>query len=72
MEQTLINLLKLNFELDDFYSISIHPEYHPEKVLLKGTPSPEKLLKYTKLGFDFTMDNDKLVATKDRVRITLY
>lgn len=71
MEQTLINLLKLNFDLDDFYSISIHPEYHPENVLLQGTPTPEKLLKYTKLGYDFTMENDKLVATKNRIRITL-
>jgi hypothetical protein len=72
MEQTLINLLKLNFDLDDFYSITIHPDYHPDNVFLQGKPSPEKLLKYTKLGFDFTMDNDRFVAKKDRIRITLY
>lgn len=72
MEQTLINLLKLNFDLDDFYSITIHPEHHPERIFLQGHPTPEKLLKYTKLGFTFSGDEDKLVATNNRIRITLY
>ena len=72
MEQTLINLLKLNFDLDDFYSITIYPDYHADNLFLQGKPSPEKLLKYTKLGFYFTMDNDRFVAKKDRINITLY
>jgi coproporphyrinogen III oxidase-like Fe-S oxidoreductase len=72
MEQTLINLLKLNFDLDDFYSISIHPDYHPERILLQGHPSSENLLKYTKLGYTFIGDENKLIATKDRVRITFF
>jgi hypothetical protein len=72
MEQILINLLKLNFDLDDFYSITIHPDYHPERIFLQGKPTPEKLLKYTKLGYAFIGDEDKLVATNNRIRIILY
>jgi hypothetical protein len=73
MEQILIKVLKLNFDLDDFYSITINPEHYPEIITLQGHPSPEKLLKYTNLGFSFsTGDNNRLVATKDKIRITLY
>ena len=73
MEKALIGLLKLNFDLDDFYNISIFPDYHTENVVLQGQPSSEKLLKYTKLGFVFISgDNDRLVATKDKIRIILY
>ncbi len=73
MEKTIIELLKLNFDLDDFYNITIYPNYHAEEVILQGKPSPEKLLKYTKLGFAFTNgDNDRLIATKNKIRITLY
>ncbi len=73
MEQTLIELLKLNFDLDDFYSITINPAYFPETITLQGHPTPEKLFKYTKLGFSFDIgENDRCVATKDKIRITLY
>jgi hypothetical protein len=73
MEQILIKVLKLNFDLDDFYSITINPEHYPEIITLQGHPSPEKLLKYTSLGFSFsTGDNNRLVATKEKIRITLY
>ena len=73
MEQTLIKLLKLNFDLDDFYCITIYPDYQAEQLLLQGRPSPEKLLKYTKLGFVFANEeNDKLIGIKDKIRITLY
>jgi hypothetical protein len=73
MEQIILRLLKLNFDLDDFYSITINPEHYPEVITLQGSPSPEKLLKYTKLGFSFgTGDNARLVATKDKIRITFY
>ena len=73
MEKTLIGLLKLNFDLDDFYNISINPDYHTENVTLQGLPNSEKLLKYTKLGFVFISgDNGRLVATKDKIRIILF
>ena len=73
MEQTIIALLKLNFDLNDFYSITINPEHYPEVITLQGHNSPESLSKYTKLGFSFTIgDNDRFVATKDKIRITLY
>ena len=73
MEKTIIDLIKLNFDLDDFYSITIHPNHYEETTLLQGNPCSEKLLKYTKLGFVFTSgDNDRLIAIKDKVRITLY
>ncbi len=73
MEKTIIKLLKLNFDLDDFYSITINPEFYPEEIILQGHNSPESLLKYTKLGFSFIVgDNNRFVATKDKIRITLF
>jgi hypothetical protein len=73
MEQTLIRLLKLNFDLDDFYSISIHPEHYPAEIVLQGHPTPEKLLKYTQLGYSFiSSDNGKFSSTINKISITLY
>lgn len=72
MEQTLINLLKLNFDLDDFYSILINPKYYPNHVTLQGEFTPEKLIKYTNLGFVFSGDNNNFQATKDKMKINLF
>jgi hypothetical protein len=72
MEKTIIRLLKLNFDLDDFYNISINPDYHAENITLQGHPSSEKLLKYTNLGYAFTKGENRLVATKDKIRIIFF
>ena len=70
MEQTLIRLLKMNFNLDDFYSITMNPEWYPEVLTLQGDSTPEKLLKYTQLGFSFTTTHC-LTATKEKIKINL-
>jgi hypothetical protein len=74
MEQTLIKLLKMNFNLDDFYSITINPEYYPEVMTLQGDNTPEKLLKYTQLGFSFETNHFSsqcLTAIKEKIKINL-
>lgn len=72
MEKTLINLLKLNFNLDDFYAITINPDFYPESVTLQGHSNPEVLSKYTKLGYSFVSNDNGFTATKDRIKINLY
>ncbi len=71
MEQTLIRLLKLNFDLDDFYSITISPSNYPEQITLQGWGTPETLLKYTKLGFTFDNNGSRLESNVNKVRIVL-
>ena len=71
MEQRLIRLLKLNFDLDDFYSITISPSSYPEQITLQGWSTPEKLLKYTKLGFSFDNNGHRLESNVNKVRIVL-
>ena len=71
MEQTLIRLLKLNFDLDDFYSITISPSSYPEQITLQGWGTPETLLKYTKLGFTFDNNGSRLESNVNKVRIVL-
>ena len=71
MEQTLIRLLKLNYNLDDFYVISINPDYHDREITLQGHNSAEKLLKYTQLGYSFKPDGVSLTATNNKITINL-
>lgn len=72
MEQTIIRLLKLNFNLDDFYSITINPEHYAEEITLQGTCTPEKLLKYTQLGYCFESASLGFSCIKDKIKINLF
>jgi hypothetical protein len=71
MEETLIKLLKMDFNLDDFYSILINPKHYPEEITLQGHSSPEKLLKYTQLGYSFTNSHIGFSCTKNKIKINL-
>lgn len=71
MEQRIIRLLKLNFNLDDFYSITLNPEHYAEEITLQGHCTPEKLLKYTQLGYSFESVSIGLSCTKEKIKINL-
>jgi hypothetical protein len=71
MEKKLIELLKLNYDLDDFYAITINPDYHDTQITLQGHNTPEKLLKYTQLGYSFKPDNFGLTASINKTTINL-
>ena len=71
MEQTLIILLKLDYDLNDFYVITFHPDYCPEEITLQGRNTPEKLLKYTQLGYSFKVTSVALEAENNKIKINL-
>lgn len=71
MEQTLIRLLKLGYDLNDFYSITINPDYYPEQITLQGHNTPEKLIKYTQLEYLFKDNSISLQAVNNQIKITL-
>ena len=71
MEQKLIELLKLNYDLDDFYSITINPDYHDRQITLQGNSTPEKLLKYTQLGYSFGTYHIGFTASNNKITINL-
>jgi hypothetical protein len=71
MEQKLIELLKLNYNLDDFYSITINPDYHDRQITLQGHNTPEKLLKYTQLGYSFGNYHIGFTASNNKITINL-
>ena len=72
MEQTIIKLLKLNFDLDDFYVITFNPSFYQEEITLQGNCTPEKLLKYTQLGYSFESNTNGFTSTKEKIKINLY
>lgn len=72
MEQQVLRLLKLNFDLNDFYVITLHPNHYGHEIVLQATQSPELLFKYTNLGFAFEKDDSGFIADKDKIRIVLY
>lgn len=72
MEQRLIRLLKLDYDLDDFYSITLNPEHYPEEITLQGTCTPDKLVKYTQLGYSFSNNDNGFTCTKEKIKINLY
>ena len=69
MEQRLIRLLKLNFNLDDFYAITLNPEHYAEEITLQGHCTPEKLLKYTQLGYSFESVSIGFTCIKEKIKI---
>lgn len=71
MEQTIIKLLKLNYDLDDFYSITINPEGYSNTICLQGNFTPEKLSKYTELGYSFKVASIGFQAFNDKIKINL-
>ena len=71
MEQTLIRLLKLGYDLNDFYVITIHPEHYDNEVILQGHNTPERLLKYTQLGYSFKVVSIGLEASNNKIKINL-
>jgi hypothetical protein len=71
MEKALIRLLKLGYDLDDFYVITINPEHYPEEITLQGHNTPEKLLKYTQLGYSFKVVGIGFQAEKNKIKINL-
>jgi hypothetical protein len=71
MEQRIIRLLKLNFNLDDFYAITLNPEHYAEEITLQGSCTPEKLLKYTQMGYSFQSVSIGVTCTKEKIKINL-
>ena len=71
MEKTIIRLLKMDFNLDDFYAITFNPEHYPEEITLQGTCTPDKLLKYTQLGYSFENVSIGFTCTKEKIKINL-
>jgi hypothetical protein len=71
MEQKLIRLLKLDYDLDDFYVITITPDHYPEEITLQGHNTPEKLLKYTQLGYSFKAVSIGFEAVNNKIKINL-
>jgi hypothetical protein len=75
MENNLIKLLKLDFNLDDFYIATIYPKRESIdscEISLQGWSTPEKLNKYTQLGYVFEKNsNGYLSANLNKVEITL-
>jgi len=71
MEQTLIRLLKLGYDLNDFYVITINPEHYAEEITLQGHCTPEKLLKYTQLGYSFESVSIGFTCIKEKIKINL-
>lgn len=65
MEKKIIDLIKLNFELDDFYSISIRNS----QITLQGNIVDENIIKYTKKGFVFDFQNDRYIANNNGIEI---
>ena len=73
MENHLIDLLKQNLDLNDFYSITIWKnDMDGHHINLQGNNTPELLLKYSNLGFEFKLTNGTwFKATKNKFIITL-
>ena len=72
MENYLIELLKKDFDLNDFYVINIYnTDFNSDYIQLQGFNSPEKLYKYTQLGYEFKSQNEWVVAKKGNIKITL-
>jgi hypothetical protein len=68
METQLIQLLKLGLDLDDFFAITIYKE----DVRLLGFNEADKLVKYSKLGYEFKLTlSNHLEANKNKIVITL-
>ena len=68
METQLIQLLKLGLDLDDFFAISVYKE----EVRLLGFNEADRLVKYSKLGYEFKLTgNNHLEANKNNFIITL-
>ena len=70
METTLIRLLKVDYNLDDFYTITFwnSGEYD---IVLQGNLTNEKLVKYMELGYQFEKHQSGFLAINNRVRIVL-
>lgn len=65
MENKIIELIKLNFDLDDFYSISIRKN----QISLQGNIVDQNIIKYTKKGYVFDFKNDRYIANNNGIEI---
>lgn len=65
MEKKLIDLIKMNFDLDDFYSIEINRYV----IALQGPVSDELLAKYIKKGYVFNFYENRYRAQLDNIII---
>ena len=66
MEKKIIDLIKMGFELDDFYSIS----FNSAGIYLQGSISDEKIVKYMKKGFVFDFRTDRYIYESKDLNIT--
>lgn len=73
MENHLIDLLKENLDLNDFYSITIWKnDKDGHHINLQGNKTPENILKYSNMGFEFKLNNGNwFKAIKNKFIITL-
>jgi len=68
MEQKIINLIKLNYNLDDFFAITF---YEKAETNLHGWYSDEKYAKYSQMGYDLKLNNLHFTGTKNNITVTL-
>lgn len=66
MEQKIISLIKMGFELDDFYSIS----FNNHGIFLQGSISDELIVKYMKKGYVFDFRTDRYIYESKDLNIT--
>ena len=65
MEKQLITLLKLGFDLDDFYVITIWDH----EIKLQGRLNNDTLAKYIKLGYEFKSSEMGFTSLKNNLEI---
>lgn len=70
METTLIRLLKLGYNLDDFYTITFWDSGEYD-IVLQGNFTNEKLVKYMELGYKFEKYLSGFLAINNRVKIVI-
>ena len=66
MEKKIIDLIKMGFDLDDFYSIS----FYASGIHLQGSISDELIVKYMKKGFVFDFRSDRYIYESKNLNIT--
>ncbi|MGI9137885.1 MAG: hypothetical protein ACR2IM_02475 [Sediminibacterium sp.] len=66
MQNQILNLIKLNFDYDDFYSIDIKKD----AIYLQGKIDNEIITKYIKMGYVFKFEDFRYVAKLNNIIIT--
>lgn len=70
MEQKLIELIKMGFDLDKFYAIHFW-SHGLDSTQIQGRIEDNEISEYVKLGFEFKFENDMYIAQKNNIKIVL-